>query len=210
MAIDFPAAPAVDDVFVDPVTGITWMFNGVGWLMGEPPRPPPVSYIDFPAGVKVDYFGVNPLPGTRFCDGSSLAVAAYPALYAAIANAYGGDATNFLLPDCRGRLTAGKDNMGGTAAGRLTNSGTGTSGIDGTVLGAAGGVDRHAVSIAQMPAHGHAYYTATIATLTTGATTYFGGNESGKTSGAVGGNEAHPNVQPTLVCNVLITTGGVP
>jgi microcystin-dependent protein len=56
------------------------------------------------------------------------------------------------LPDARGRVTAGKDNMGGAAAGRLTATG---GGIDGKVLGNAGGVDAHAITTAQMPVHNH-------------------------------------------------------
>lgn len=49
------------------------------------------------------------------------------------------------VPDVRGRTTAGKDNMGGTAAGRLTAA---VSGVAGDTLGANGGDQR---------THGHTH-----------------------------------------------------
>jgi microcystin-dependent protein len=63
-------------------------------------------------------------------------------LFAKIGIAYGsGDgSTTFNVPDKRGRVSVGKDNMGGSTAGRITAA---VSGLDGTVLGASGG-DQHA------------------------------------------------------------------
>lgn len=62
---------------------------------------------------------------------------------------YGADAGgNPLLPDTRGRTTAGVDNMGGTAAGRLAGSPAST-------LGGVLGAQMRTISIAQMPSHGH-------------------------------------------------------
>jgi microcystin-dependent protein len=56
------------------------------------------------------------------------------------------------LPDWRGRTLAGLDDMGNSAAGRLTSTYFGTSA---TVLGAAGGAQSHTQTIAEMPAHTH-------------------------------------------------------
>src|SRR5262249_47771020 len=64
----------------------------------------------------------------------------------------GDGSTTFNIPDLRGYLLAGKDDMGGAAASRIT---AGASGIDGTVLGAAGGAQTVTLITAQMPAHGH-------------------------------------------------------
>src|ERR1051325_9002019 len=80
----------------------------------------------------------------------------YGDLFAAIGTAYGaGDgSTTFNVPDMRGRVAAGRDNMGGVAASRLTGGG---SGIAGATLGAVGGGGAHTLSAAQMPVHNHAY-----------------------------------------------------
>lgn len=53
------------------------------------------------------------------------------------------------LPDFRGRALAGLDDMGSTAAGRLTSTYFGTSAI---VLGAAGGDEKQTLTLAQLPA----------------------------------------------------------
>lgn len=56
------------------------------------------------------------------------------------------------LPDFRGRALAGLDDMGNSAAGRLTATYFGTSAI---VLGAAGGSESHTLTLAESPAHSH-------------------------------------------------------
>ena len=47
--------------------------------------------------------------------------------------------TTFNLPDLRGRVIAGKDDMGTTSADRLTND----RGLDGDTPGATGGAETH-------------------------------------------------------------------
>jgi microcystin-dependent protein len=56
------------------------------------------------------------------------------------------------LPDYRGRLLAGMDDMGNAAASRITSGG---SGIVGTTLGAAGGAQTVTLAEANLPAHAH-------------------------------------------------------
>ena len=65
---------------------------------------------------------------------------------------YGADANgNPFIPDSRGRTTAGRDNMGGTAAGRLAGSPAST-------LGGVLGSQTHALTTAEMPSHSHTVY----------------------------------------------------
>ncbi len=94
------------------------------------------------------------------CYGQAVSRTTYAALYAVIGTTFGaGDgSTTFNLPDCRGRAAFGLDNMGGSAANRVTS---GVSGVPGTTLGGSGG-DQHAqtdtitsVSTVTDPGHLH-------------------------------------------------------
>jgi microcystin-dependent protein len=59
------------------------------------------------------------------------------------------------LPDWRGRALAGLDDMGNSAASRLSASYFGTAA---TVLGAAGGSESQTLTVAQIPSHSHNIY----------------------------------------------------
>ena len=76
------------------------------------------------------------------------------------------------LPDWRGRLIAGMDDMGNAVAGRLTVAG---SGIDGTALGAFGGLQSTTLLQSQLP-NVTPTFSGTLATLSmsSGSTVVFG------------------------------------
>lgn len=79
------------------------------------------SDLSLPAGIIVDFAGSSAPSGWLLCYGQAVSRNTYAALFAAISTSYGiGDgATTFNLPDCRGRVKAGKDDMGGSAASRI-------------------------------------------------------------------------------------------
>lgn len=110
-----------------------------------------------PSGVIVPFAGSNAPSGWLLCAGQAVSRTQYAGLFLTISTTYGvGDgSTTFNLPDLRGRTIAGVDNMGGSAASRLTS---GVSGINATTLGAAGGVEGVTLTAAQSgtPAHSHA------------------------------------------------------
>lgn len=91
-----------------------------------------------PTGTVVAFAGSAAPTGWLLCFGQNVSRVTYATLFATLGTQYGsGDgSTTFGLPDMRGRVAAGRDNMGGTAASRLTNA---TSGIQGDLLGAGGG-----------------------------------------------------------------------
>lgn len=88
-------------------------------------------------GTMKPWGGVGALPtGWLFCFGQAVSRTTYSALFAVIGTVFGvGDgSTTFNIPDLRGRTLAGRDDMGGVAANRLT-----VAVFDGTILGNAGG-----------------------------------------------------------------------
>ena len=114
------------------------------------------------------------------------------------------------VPDLRSRGIIGRDDMGGSAANRVTSSG---SGIDGATLGATGGVQNVTLTSAQsgMPAHTHSYadyYPVTAATRGTGgAVTATSLGEVARNTGAataVNASAAHTNMPPSVVLNLFI------
>lgn len=119
--------------------GISSGFGGVGQV---------------PIGVVSAFAGSTAPAGWLMAGGQAISRSVYSGLFAVIGTTYGvGDgSTTFNLPDLRGRTIAGEDDMGGTAANRLTAGG---SGITGTTLGATGGAETHTLTEAQMPSHTH-------------------------------------------------------
>ena len=153
----------------------------------------------------------------------------YANLYAAIGSAYntGGEgAGNFRLPDLRGRVIAGIDNMGGSAASRITGT---TVSPNGNTIGAFGGEQTHVLTTAELAAHSHAVNDPSHSHSISGAAGYTGTNSglggtgggaslwqaypaAGGTDGAytgislqnAGSSTGHNNVQPTILMNYII------
>ncbi len=109
-----------------------------------------------PTGAMVAFAGVTAPAGWLLCAGQSVSRATYADLFAVLQTTYGSvDGNSFNLPDLRGRSVFGKDDMGGTAAARVTAA---VSGVNGTVLGAAGGSQSSGnttLTVDQIPSHTH-------------------------------------------------------
>lgn len=108
-----------------------------------------------PPGAIFDYAVASAPAGFLLCYGQAVSRTTYSALFSAIGTVFGaGDAsTTFNLPDYRGRVGFGADNMGGVAANRLTNSATG--GIDGSAIANSGGEQAHVLITGELATHSH-------------------------------------------------------
>ena len=163
-----------------------------------------------PTGSLMPYAGSSAPTGYLLCDGAAISRTTYATLFALVGTTYGaGDgSTTFNIPDLRGRVIAGQDDMGGSSANRLTGL---TGGVDGDVLGGSGGAETHTLSTAELPAHNHNLpVDGTGGAYDGESLTATGGSEAGY-DGSVdsanrGGGGAHNNVQPTIILNYIIKT----
>ena len=143
--------------------------------------------------------------GWALCQGQTLPISEYSALFTLLGTTYGGNGTTtFNLPDLRGRVVV---HQGG-----------------GGVLGSAGGVESVTLTTAQLPAHSH----AAGADQTAGSQSGPGGNvpaagstialysdQAPATAMAVGGvgsagsSQPHENRQPFVVITYIIALVGI-
>lgn len=160
---------------------------GIIYIPPGPTGPPGAT--GMLTGMVMPYAGQSLPADWLWCDGSSVSRTTYASLFAAIGTTYGTvDASSFNLPDLRGRVIAGRDNMentvgtGGGSANRLT-----AATLDGVILGNAGGVQTHSHTI----------------TRTGASTTATGGSATRITSVTTPTGSAS-SLQPTIILNYII------
>jgi microcystin-dependent protein len=155
---------------------------------------------------EIRMFGGNFAPaGWMFCEGQLLPISENETLFNLIGTTYGGDGqSTFALPDLRGRLPV---HMG-----------------NGFTLAETGGVETVTLTVAQIPAHSHAF----IGTTSTAIDANPGGNVVAQAQTffpylnvpptvamapqavtSVGGNQPHSNFQPYLCVDFIISLFGV-
>ena len=124
--------------------------------------------------------------------GQAVSRSTYSDLFSAISTTYGtGDGSStFNLPDLRGRVVAGQDDMGGSSANRMTSP------INGDTLGATGGVESVSGSSSS---HTHPFSDAYNYTYTA----YRSGTTSATSLTYLGSANV---IQPTIVLNYIIKT----
>ena len=180
-----------------------------------------------PTGVLNPYAGATAPVGWLLCFGQSISRTTYATLFTAIGTTYGSvSGTTFNLPDMRGQVTAGLDNMGGTSRNRVVDT---DADVLGGEIGDSGGHTHgaHALTEAEMPSHSHTLNLNThsssgesptgdcldVNTMNTGAysgstATTGGGSSPG---GAQGPGDGHTHtseeaLQPTIFLNYIIKT----
>lgn len=159
-----------------------------------------------PVGTVIFYIApVAPDPTWVLMHGQELSRVTFAALFALIGTTYGiGDGSNtFNIPDVRGRVIAGLDNMGGVSAGRLT--GLRPQGVDASALGATGGEQAHTQTLLELFPHAHSQWDATGNHANMVSNTFSAAsNPNGGQTSSTGGGEPMNVVQPTIGLNVLL------
>jgi len=157
-------------------------------------------------GAVIAYAGSSAPTGWLLCYGQNVSRTTYAALFGVVGTTYGaGDgSTTFGLPDLRGRVPFGKDDMGGSAASRLSNSAPG--GITGSGLGNTGGEQAHQIVIAELASHAHNFLTASgvFAVGSAGSRPNTGSNTA---TSSAGSDTPHNTVPPGIVLNYMIFAG---
>jgi len=122
------------------------------------------------------------------CDGAHVSNEDFPSLYNVIGTVFGGTgATDFALPDLRGKVAIGSD----------TNF----------AVGDTGGEIEHTLTEAEMPSHAHTYVppTLNVDLESPGAPDVFAAGIGVPTNtGNTGGGSAHNNMQPYLTLRYYI------
>lgn len=162
-----------------------------------------------PTGSIMSYAGSTSPSGYLLCDGAPISRTTYSTLFGIVGITYGaGDgSTTFNLPDLQGRVIAGKDNMSGTSANRLTGL---SGGVNGDVLGASGGNETHLLTSSESGLPNHTHSGGVSSSASNGAAgdpfKTYDTTTGGVTGGAQDASTAHNNVQPTLILNYIIKT----
>lgn len=204
---------------ISPGEGCLCYTDGSNWFT--------VGRAVIPPGVLVPFAGSTEPAWGYFPYGQNVSRTTDVRLFTALSTAFGtGDgSTTFGLPDGRGRALFGKDNMGGSAANRVTNA---ASGITGTTLGATGGAETVTIAQANLPSYSlsAASLTGTITTEVATSVTVTGGGSSivaidagGATSTGIdsisfggsvpsgGSGTATNKMPPTIITNYVISRG---
>lgn len=232
--IQSPAGTAIGAGVLVAGTPYTLLFTGTAWVLRDFYGSPFVV----PVGAMIDWTG-GPAPNSNFVLPFGQAISrttysVYNAILSALGYPYGsGDgSTTFNVIDMRGRSSAGLDNMGGSAAGRIGSVVTDSGTIVGTTLGSAGGSSTHVQAAGEVGNHNHTASSSDGAGHShsmSGYADYFGGS-TGFVSGGPGlaygtgggpgtdvshvsisttvnnnsGGAAMALLQPTIMCNKLL------
>ena len=175
-----------------------------------------------PTGTVQAFAGEIIPDGWMLCDGSAISRTDYHDLFEVIGEKYGtgdgsftmewsdtnGDGSmqqdeftnipsTFNIPDLRGRVIIGPDNMGGSNAGVVQNLND---------IGVSGGSETHTLTVEEMPSHNHNYNTLIYGGNYGLRVNYggFGSNLGIEQTEFTGGDQPHNNMQPFTSINYII------
>ena len=138
--------------------------------------------------------------GWLLCRGQTLSKTTYKNLFNMIGTTYGGNSTNFNIPDLRGRVVAGHGSS------IMTSSGD--------KLGQKKGSQTHTLTTAEMPKHSHPYVDtyyreawSKVGSRGIGSSATDNDNYDynySRTTSNAGSGHSHNNLQPTIILNYMI------
>lgn len=160
---------------------------------------------------EIRYVAFNFAPtGWALCNGQTLPIASYQALFSLLGTTYGGDGvTTFQLPNMQGRVPVA---MGSGA------------GLSSRTLGEQGGKETVALTLAQMPAHRHQLFASSATANTKAPAGNVLANSSSapiysgqapdvklanKALGVAGQTQPHENMPPFLTMTCIIALQGI-
>jgi microcystin-dependent protein len=154
-----------------------------------------------PTGTVSAFAGSDAPTGYALCDGSEYSESTEAALFAVIGSTYntGGETANhFRVPDLRGRVVAGFGE-------RLLGATPDTLGEDNGLIA---NTKEHKLTAAQSGLRDHTHNVTAFGNGFKGGTDYVNITANPNTPTATGtdANEAHNNVQPTIILNYIIKT----
>lgn len=183
--------------------------NGLQFNAGDLEVDESALNIGAPTGSVLAFAGTSAPTGWLLCYGQPISRTTYATLFSAIGTTYGvGDgSTTFNVPDLRGRSLFGKDDMGGSAASRITVSQK--HGVNGSTLGAAGGVSEHALVDAEIPDIDIGTFLSDNPSGTGSGFFYPSAADTNDSQYSInngGGDEPHTNMPPFMIMNHIIKT----
>ena len=170
-----------------------------------------------PAGIIELYAGSSAPAGWLLCAGQAVSRTTFSALFAVLGTTFGaGDgSTTFNVPDLRGRVGVGLDNMGGTDAGRLSVANTLGLGFGTETV--AGNTGSYTLTASDIPSHVHNQNAGTAGGATNGPyvlsqTGFYTAVATTQNTGSTGTGGGHSHtmsttvLQPSLLLNYVIKT----
>lgn len=149
-----------------------------------------------PVGVIMPYAGIEAPEGWVLCAGQEVSRTEFSTLYETIGELYGGGdgETTFNLPDLRGRMPLGRDNMAGTSADRVIN-------VAADSLGADAGEEIHQLILDELPSrNGYSSHSTRGQGDSGGSFSYV----SSLGINTIGNDQPHNNMPPYLTLNYII------
>ena len=166
-----------------------------------------IDNLKLPPGIIFPFAGQSAPEGYLICAGQEVSRQEYSDLFEVIGELYGsGDGeTTFNLPDLRGRMPLGKDNMNGASANRVENA-------QADSLSGNAGEENHQLTVDELAEHNHPMSTHFISQSpgvhnVTGSRYYFHDDNwdfVNRNTDSAGGNQPHNNMPPYLTLNYLI------